>query len=930
MELSSQVRGGPTPLEPPSLVRLLALHGNGGGASRYALCRAYFEPLGIDFVAHTLPGFEGRPLRQQPLSWGEIFNDLDSTLEAFSEPPWLLGHGIGASVLLQYLQTCQRPLAGVILHSPVGARLDKRRFPRLMKPLWVRALVQRALSFPPAFPFWSRLLFRRPLPASVTQKFFAEYGRCQAFSSFFDLLTPQWFAALQPLDFPVQLLWGQKERVLSADQVDAFREVLPRARVHLEPDWDHFPMLEQPLEYARRIAQIVLGLDLPWLGQGSVREDLPPKALQLDRATRAGLPVPAAFWPALEAPQTSLPGFWAVRSAHRQEDQAALQAGRYRTLLSQAGDCLGAALQEVVEAQAGQPALVMQMIRPIRSGVAFLEADFEEDRVNWIEGLGESLLAGHQSGSEEDLPRLDLGFKPVVGWRGQLQHLLARVRQAFPGNWDLEWAQDENAFWLLQMRPILAPTRRPEWFTAANQREILPDPPSPWMVGILRRSRARLFDYYRQFDPELPSGRLFLDLFRERPFLNLSLLHGMMVRWGLPTRLVTDNIGGASLPEVGWRPGRMLQKLTVFRRLVFDQGQALGRTSRVIARLQELSQVDSREQCLENFAEMYVQLVHQMMALTAGMSLPLALLRRVGTLAEHNARFEVESTRMLRDLEPLRRLDPHSPAFTEALADYVGSHGHRGAFESDIASPRVAEDPLAWVLPLLPFAPPAPEPLSWRGWLTLPLAWWAAPWVRAREHLRSEAMRSFARVRSRVLEWSSLLGLEGDRAWLLSPEEWVEWKADRDCPDFWRRRQGEQRELEALELPPLVRSFQELQEQPEKGFPERNCLQGVPLTRGRVAGRAWVCRRPGPPPDWEGPSILVARAIDPGWLPAFAQAQAVLVEIGGDLSHGSILLRELGIPAITNIHGLWGWAQPGDWLEVDADSGTVRKGHSDP
>jgi hypothetical protein len=83
--------------------------------------------------------------------------------------------------------------------------------------------------------------------------------------------------------------------------------------------------------------------------------------------------------------------------------------------------------------------------------------------------------------------------------------LLYQLRQSFPGDWDVEWADDGERAWLLQMRPVSAATRRQEWFTAANQREILPDPPSRFMVGILRLCQNRLFDYYRQFDSSLPA-----------------------------------------------------------------------------------------------------------------------------------------------------------------------------------------------------------------------------------------------------------------------------------------------------------------------------------------------------------------------------------------------------------------------------------------
>ena len=46
----------------------------------------------------------------------------------------------------------------------------------------------------------------------------------------------------------------------------------------------------------------------------------------------------------------------------------------------------------------------------------------------------------------------------------------------------------------------------------------------------------------------------------------------------------------------------------------------------------------------------------------------------------------------------------------------------------------------------------------------------------------------------------------------------------------------------------------------------------------------------------------MARSVDAGWIPTFGLVAGVVVETGGDLSHGSIILREIGLPAITNAH----------------------------
>ena len=71
-------------------------------------------------------------------------------------------------------------------------------------------------------------------------------------------------------------------------------------------------------------------------------------------------------------------------------------------------------------------------------------------------------------------------------------------------------------------------------------------------------------------------------------------------------------------------------------------------------------------------------------------------------------------------------------------------------------------------------------------------------------------------------------------------------------------------------------------------------------------------------------TVLVARSVDAGWVPIFGQVAGVAVEIGGDLSHGSIVLRELGIPAATNLGEIGDRIKTGDRVELRAAVGVLE------
>jgi phosphoenolpyruvate synthase/pyruvate phosphate dikinase len=70
--------------------------------------------------------------------------------------------------------------------------------------------------------------------------------------------------------------------------------------------------------------------------------------------------------------------------------------------------------------------------------------------------------------------------------------------------------------------------------------------------------------------------------------------------------------------------------------------------------------------------------------------------------------------------------------------------------------------------------------------------------------------------------------------------------------------------------------------------------------------------------------ILVARYTNPGWTPLFNLAGGVVIEEGGLLSHGAVVAREYGIPAVLRIEGATKIFRTGQQLRIDGSVGTVE------
>jgi pyruvate,water dikinase len=70
--------------------------------------------------------------------------------------------------------------------------------------------------------------------------------------------------------------------------------------------------------------------------------------------------------------------------------------------------------------------------------------------------------------------------------------------------------------------------------------------------------------------------------------------------------------------------------------------------------------------------------------------------------------------------------------------------------------------------------------------------------------------------------------------------------------------------------------------------------------------------------------ILVTRYTDPAWTPLFFTAAALVTEVGGVLSHGAVIAREIGLPAIVGVAGVTSRIRSGQRVRVNATEGTVE------
>jgi pyruvate,water dikinase len=312
---------------------------------------------------------------------------------------------------------------------------------------------------------------------------------------------------------------------------------------------------------------------------------------------------------------------------------------------------------------------------------------------------------------------------------------------------------------------------------------------------------------------------------------------------------------------------------------------------------------------------------------------------------------------------PLERLaqDYHDgalpPTLQRGLAGFLQTYGHRGIAEIDLGLPRWREDPthlLGVLANYLERTNPelAPDVQFQHG-------------AEAAEAMVVELTRRAARkgwLRGKLVEFflrrvRALLGLrEVPKFCLMILFDQIRellWPVGQELAEAGRLEQAEdiffltlpeaREALAGTDLRPVVREHHASYEQelkrrhiprvllsdgtePTAGVhtagAAEGLLTGTPASAGTVTAKARVILDP-TGARLEPGEILVAPSTDPGWTPLFLTASGLVMEMGGAMSHGAVVAREYGIPAVVGVPAATERISSGQQITVDGSAGTV-------
>jgi len=100
-------------------------------------------------------------------------------------------------------------------------------------------------------------------------------------------------------------------------------------------------------------------------------------------------------------------------------------------------------------------------------------------------------------------------------------------------------------------------------------------------------------------------------------------------------------------------------------------------------------------------------------------------------------------------------------------------------------------------------------------------------------------------------------------------------------------------------------------------------LCGEPVSPGVYEGRVRIVHEPSKANLCQG-EVLVCHGTDPSWTPLFLSAGALVMEVGGLMTHGSVVAREYGIPAVVGLEKVTERLSEGQMVRVDGSNGTVE------
>lgn len=626
--------------------------------------------------------------------------------------------------------------------------------------------------------------------------------------------------------------------------------------------------------------------------------------------------------------------------------------------------------------------LVQQQIQSVYSGVAFSRDPISQQGdaivIEALPGSPTQVVSGKVTPEQyrgfvvdtENIASVQLEGSGQVPQSliKQVVYLVRRLEKQYQGlPQDIEWTYDSQHLWVLQSRPIT--TLLPIW-TRKIAAEVIPGVIHPLTWSINRPLTCGVWgDIFTLVLGDRAVGLDFTEtatLHYSRAYFNASLLGEIFLRMGLPPESLEFLTRGAKMSKPPLKstlanlPGliRLLKReLSLekdFKRdyshtFIPGLSQLAHESEAEITAPQILARIDSTLELLRLgtyysiLAPLSAALRQAIFRVKDGeidnsVTPEVAALRSLTLLAADAKQIlpECEPDQVFAELAKTPQGDKILYEFDELLADY----GYLSDVGTDIAVPTWKENPqpIQQLFVQLLQNPPATDSKNSLG--------------RALSTKRKRgSVQRRVDIKGRVTEVYSRLLAELRWRFVALEKIWLQCGLLQNTGDIFFLQLHEIRHIVAGDDPKLksylskIVQFRRSQFQQDSQFNQipllvyghtpphplppsqlysDQTLHGIPASHGQAEGRIKIVKNLENLPEINRDTILVVPYTDSGWAPLLVRAGGLIAEAGGRLSHGAIIAREYGIPAIMDVHNATCILQDGQRVRMDGSRGIVE------
>ncbi|MFW6359903.1 MAG: glycerol-3-phosphate acyltransferase [Chroococcales cyanobacterium] len=540
---------------------------------------------------------------------------------------------------------------------------------------------------------------------------------------------------------------------------------------------------------------------------------------------------------------------------------------------------------------------------------------------------------------------------------------------------DVEWTFDGEKIWILQSRPIT--TLRPIW-TRKIAAEVIPGviPPLTWSINrpltcgvwgeiftLVLGDRAKGLDFNKT-----------ATLHYNRAYFNATLLGEIFRRMGLPPESLDFLTRGAKFSKppltstVRNVPG-LLRLLQRERRLPSD----FQRDNHVLfaPTLNSLKQIRLKTLSSEEIGDRIEEILFVLRQATyysilapLSLSIRQAVFKVSENELDNNYTPEVSSLRSLAILAGETRkllsfeqsLETSGPSLFAALAEmpdgesileqfnqWLEQYGYLSDVATDISVPRWKESPRPVRELFARYLFSEPNRLEvLQGDEKTKTQSWKAQLVQQRLNLKGQVTEIYSQLLAHLrwsfvsleTQWlkSGLLAEEGDIFYLRYSEiqrclQNNDSELRERIPELIQQRRKQREKHRNLPTVPFVVYGNTPLSTPLASpttLPPKQKLKGIGASPGEMTGKVKVIQNLQQMGQIDEETILVVPYTDSGWAPLLARAGGLISEVGGRLSHGAIVAREYGIPAVMDIQNATHLFKDGQEVRIDGQTGIVE------